>query len=129
MKRLIYILSAIIFILVSCTQEIIPDADRGDNCINLTVSSSGMMTKVIEDLNGNANERVIKRLDCFFYPKGNTNANQTALFALGMKRSLGKGVLPACKANLDVSIGDSNRCSSLLFKLSIRIAFLSADDA
>lgn len=75
MKRLIYILSAITVLLMSCTPEILPDTGMGDNCIKLTVNSSVMKTRSIDDPNGNTNERVIKRLDCFFYSKGNTDKN------------------------------------------------------
>ena len=75
MKRLIYILSAITVLLVSCTPEILPDTGMGENCIKLTVNSSVMKTRSIDDPNGNTNERVIRRLDCFFYSKGNTDKN------------------------------------------------------
>lgn len=75
MKRLIYILSAITVLLMSCTPEILPDTGMGDNCIKLTVNSSVMKTRSIDDPNGNTNERVIRRLDCFFYSKGNTDKN------------------------------------------------------
>ena len=60
---------------LSCTQEIFPEDKQNDNCIKLTVTSSSMRTKVIDNVYGESNERVIKRLDCFFYVKGNTNSN------------------------------------------------------
>ena len=75
MKRLIYILSAITVLLISCTPEILPDTGMGDNCIKLTVNSSVMKTRSIDDPEGNTNERVIRRLDCFFYSKGDTDKN------------------------------------------------------
>lgn len=71
MKKILYILSALVFGMVSCSQEIeIPDSVPAD-CIILNVYNSPM-TKAITDLSGTEYERQLNRLDCFFYPKGRT---------------------------------------------------------
>lgn len=71
MKKILHILSALVFGMVSCSQEIeIPDSVPAD-CIILNVYNSPM-TKAITDLSGTEYERQLNRLDCFFYPKGRT---------------------------------------------------------
>ena len=73
MKKILYILTAFAIGLVSCSDEIeIPDVVPAD-CIVLNVFNSPM-TKAITDLSGTEYERQLNRLDCFFYPKGQTEA-------------------------------------------------------
>ena len=72
MKKLLYIFIALSFGLVSCSDVIeTPDALPAD-CIMLNVFNSPM-TKA-QNWAGLEYERQLLRLDCFFYPKGQTNA-------------------------------------------------------
>lgn len=72
MKRQYYILFALIFALVSCTQELDLKQETPADCIMLSVSNSPM-TKAVAPA-GAEYERQLKRLDCFFYEKGQTGA-------------------------------------------------------
>ena len=75
MKKLLYIFIALSFGLMSCSDVIetpdIPDSLPAD-CIMLDVYNSPM-TKA-QNWAGLDYERQLLRLDCFFYPKGKTNA-------------------------------------------------------
>ena len=75
MKKLLYIFIALSFGLMSCSDVIetpdIPDSLPAD-CIMLDVYNSPM-TKA-QNWAGLDYERQLLRLDCFFYPKGQTNA-------------------------------------------------------
>ena len=75
MKKLLYIFIALSFGLVSCSDVIetpgTPDSLPAD-CIMLNVYNSPM-TKA-QDWAGLDYERQLLRLDCFFYPKGQTEA-------------------------------------------------------
>ena len=72
MKKLLYIFIALSFGLVSCSDVIeTPDTLPAD-CIMLNVYNSPM-TKA-QNWAGLEYERQLLRLDCFFYPKGKTNA-------------------------------------------------------
>ena len=73
MKRQYYILFALIFALVSCTQELDLKQETPADCIMLSVSNSPM-TKAVAPA-GAEYERQLKRLDCFFYEKGQTGAS------------------------------------------------------
>lgn len=75
MKRLIYIISAISFILSSCTQENLPQNGERENCITLKVSNSSMNTKATKK--GSKIENTINTLDFYFFPEGNTEQNST----------------------------------------------------
>lgn len=72
MKRQYYILFALIFALVSCTQELDLKQETPADCIMLSVSNSPM-TKAVAPA-GAEYERRLSRLDCFFYEKGQTGA-------------------------------------------------------
>ena len=72
MKRQYYILFALIFALVSCTQELDLKQETPADCIMLSVSNSPM-TKAVAPA-GAEYERQLKRLDCFFYETGQTGA-------------------------------------------------------
>ena len=72
MKRQYYILFALIFALVSCTQELDLKQGTPADCIMLNVSNSPM-TKAVAPA-GAEYERRLSRLDCFFYEKGQTGA-------------------------------------------------------
>ena len=75
MKKLLYIFIALSFGLVSCS-DVIETPDTPDSlpadCIMLNVFNSPM-TKA-QNWAGLDYERQLLRLDCFFYPKGQTNA-------------------------------------------------------
>ena len=75
MKKLLYIFIALSFGLVSCS-DVIETPDTPDSlpadCIMLDVYNSPM-TKA-QNWAGLDYERQLLRLDCFFYPKGQTNA-------------------------------------------------------
>ena len=75
MKKLLYIFIALSFGLVSCS-DVIETPDTPDSlpadCIMLNVYNSPM-TKA-QDWAGLDYERQLLRLDCFFYPKGQTEA-------------------------------------------------------
>ena len=72
MKKLLYIFIALSLGLVSCSDVIeTPDILPAD-CIKLNVFNSPM-TKA-QNWAGLDYERQLLRLDCFFYPKGQTNA-------------------------------------------------------
>lgn len=72
MKKLLYTLLAITFALASCSEQIdVPEAVPAD-CIMLKVFNSPM-TKAVTDRSGEEYEKTLKRLDCFFYVKGQTD--------------------------------------------------------
>lgn len=72
MKRHFYILFALILALVSCTQELDIQHETPSDCIMLRVSNSPMTKAVAAE--GLEYERQLKRLDCFFYVKGQTGS-------------------------------------------------------
>ena len=74
LKRLIYILSAIL-LLSSCTRENIPGHEDIENCITLKIHNSSMDTKAT--MSGTAVENTIYTLDFYFYPQGGTEQNST----------------------------------------------------
>lgn len=72
MKKLLYTLLAITFALASCSEQInMPDTVPAD-CIMLKVFN-GPMTKAVTDRSGEEYEKTLKRLDCFFYVKEQTD--------------------------------------------------------
>lgn len=72
MKKLLYTLLAFSFALASCSEEInMPETVPAD-CIMLKVFNSPM-TKAVTDRSGEEYEKTLKRLDCFFYVKGQTD--------------------------------------------------------
>lgn len=72
MKKLLYTLLAFTFALASCSEEInMPETVPAD-CIMLKVFN-GPMTKAVTDRSGEEYEKTLKRLDCFFYVKGQTD--------------------------------------------------------
>ena len=72
MKKILYIFIALTLGLVSCADVIeTPDVVPAD-CIMLNVYNSPMTRA--QDWAGLEYERQLVRLDCFFYPKGQTNA-------------------------------------------------------
>lgn len=72
MKKLLYILITFIFTFASCSEQIeVPDSIPAD-CIMLNVLNSPM-TKAVEYPSGEDYEKTLKRLDCFFYVKGQTD--------------------------------------------------------
>lgn len=72
MKKLLYILITFIFTFASCSEQIeVPDSIPAD-CIMLNVLNSPM-TKAVADPSGVDYEKTLKRLDCFFYVKGQTD--------------------------------------------------------
>lgn len=72
MKKLLYTLLAITFSLASCSEQIdVPETVPAD-CIMLKVFNSPM-TKAVTDRSGEEYEKTLKRLDCFFYVKGQTD--------------------------------------------------------
>lgn len=72
MKKLLYTLLAFSFALASCSEEInMPETVPAD-CIMLKVFNSPM-TKTVTDRSGEEYEKTLKRLDCFFYVKGQTD--------------------------------------------------------
>lgn len=72
MKKLLYIVFALIFILVSCTGELDLHSTDSKDCITLNVFNSPM-TKVSDA--GLDYERHLTRLDVFFYVKGQRDQN------------------------------------------------------
>lgn len=72
MKRHFYILFALILALVSCTQGLDIQHETPSDCIMLRVSNSPMTKAVAAE--GLEYERQLKRLDCFFYVKGQTGS-------------------------------------------------------
>lgn len=89
MKRLIYILSAITILVLSCTREIVPGYGEGDNCISLKISNSTLETKA--DRKGTDVENTINTLDFFFFPQGGTEENSSlykrVIFPEGIKET------------------------------------------
>lgn len=72
MKKLLYTLLAFTFALASCSEQIdVPETVPAD-CIMLKVFNSPM-TKAVTDRSGEEYEKTLKRLDCFFYVKGQTD--------------------------------------------------------
>lgn len=72
MKKILYILLAITLALASCSEQIdVPETVPAD-CIMLKVFNSPM-TKAVTDRSGEEYEKTLKRLDCFFYVKGQTD--------------------------------------------------------
>lgn len=72
MKKLLYTLLAITFALASCSEQIdVPETVPAD-CIMLKVFNNPM-TKAVTDRSGEEYEKTLKRLDCFFYVKGQTD--------------------------------------------------------
>ena len=72
MKKLLYTLLAITFALVSCSEQIDMQETVPADCIMLKVFNSPM-TKAVTDRSGEEYEKTLKRLDCFFYVKGQTD--------------------------------------------------------
>lgn len=72
MKKLLYTLLAITFALVSCSEQIDVQETVPADCIMLKVFNSPM-TKAVTDRSGEEYEKTLKRLDCFFYVKGQTD--------------------------------------------------------
>ena len=72
MKKLLYILLAITFALESCSEQIDVQETVPADCIMLKVFNSPM-TKAVTDRSGEEYEKTLKRLDCFFYVKGQTD--------------------------------------------------------
>ena len=72
MKKLLYILIAFIFTFASCSEQIDVQDSIPADCIMLNVLNSPM-TKAVADPSGEDYEKTLKRLDCFFYVKGQTD--------------------------------------------------------
>lgn len=72
MKRPYHILFALILALVSCTQELEIREETPADCIMLNVCNSPMTKAAVPE--GTKYERSLKRLDCFFYVKGETGS-------------------------------------------------------
>lgn len=104
--------------MASCTQEIFPEGNSyGENCIVLNLNSSGMNTKAIDNLMGSDNERLIKRVDCFFFSKDDTtsaykyykrinavNANVTAEIPIYVNEATLNSIFPQGKNTCDVYV-------------------------
>lgn len=72
MKKLINILFLTLFALVSCTDELDNGKGHEDDGFVLNLYNS-QLTKAIDNVQGSEYERTLKRLDCFFYVKGQTD--------------------------------------------------------
>lgn len=72
MKKLLYILITFIFTFASCSEQIDVQDSIPADCIMLNVLNSPM-TKAVADPSGEDYEKTLKRLDCFFYVKGQTD--------------------------------------------------------
>lgn len=70
MKKIFYTFLALVFVLVSCTEELETNNNLPADTIMLKVFNSPM-TKATDP--GSENERKINRLDCFFYNLGETD--------------------------------------------------------
>lgn len=70
MKRALYILMALCLMFISCSEELGQVRDNDENCIVLNLYNTSL-TKAV-DVQGEEYERTLKRLDCFFYSKGET---------------------------------------------------------
>ena len=70
MKKIIYILTSIIFACTSCTGELGLDEGHKKDGFTLTIYNAPL-TKAIDN-KGEAYERELRTLDIFFYPKGET---------------------------------------------------------
>lgn len=75
MKKLLNIFIAMALVMViavtSCSDKMVKPGEVPADCIMLNIFNSPM-TKV-QDWTGVEYERILKRLDCFFYPKGQTD--------------------------------------------------------
>lgn len=71
MKKIIYILTSIIFACTSCTGELGLDEGHKKDGFTLTIYNAPL-TKAIDNT-GEAYERELRTLDIFFYPKGETD--------------------------------------------------------
>ena len=72
MKKILYIFLALSICLVSCSDKMKSPGEIPADCIMLNIFNSPMTRA--QNWEGLDYERQLKRLDCFFYPKGQTNS-------------------------------------------------------
>lgn len=91
MKKLIYIISSLLFICAGCTDNL-DLLENGQEGFVLTINS-GQITKATTNI-GTEYERELKTLDCFFYPKGQTDSPCVFYHRATVNNTSGQAVVP-----------------------------------
>lgn len=110
MRLRIYILMIAALLVCSCARSLSEDRLQETECIALTVFNTSMGTKageVVYEHEGEAGERLLKRLDIFLYPKGRTNESCVFHKHLSGLNDVGSSTVP---------VYVSEEVSDLLFK-------------
>ena len=91
MKKLLFIISSLIIICTGCADELGLSEDYGEGFV-LTINS-GQITKATTNI-GTEYERELRTLDCFFYPKGQTDSPCVFYHRATVNNSTGQVVVP-----------------------------------
>ena len=91
MKKLLFIISSLIIICTGCADDLGLSEDYGEGFV-LTINS-GQITKATTNI-GTEYERELRTLDCFFYPKGQTDSPCVFYHRATVNNSTGQVVVP-----------------------------------